>query len=153
MVVMKMKDLLLPYWWCRQNIKILKFLCRRLTDYVRKLYQKACRTCSSIIFPHSTNQIIDWWRCCCSCSRRFLGYVHTKPDIRATKTPQICIFDNEKQYFCTFCTCIFHFLTFCRRSRSFYDVKWPVLQLCGRREHTMTNVQFCLLMSQALVPI
>ena len=23
----------------------------------------------------------------------------------------------------------FHFLTFCRRSRSFYDVKWPVLQL------------------------
>jgi len=30
----------------------------------------------------------------------------------ATKTPQICIFDNEKQYLCTLCTCIFHFLTF-----------------------------------------
>ena len=30
----------------------------------------------------------------------------------ATKTPQICIFDNEKQYFCTHCTCIFHLLTF-----------------------------------------
>ena len=27
----------------------------------------------------------------------------------ATKTPQICIFDNEKQYFCTLCTCIFYF--------------------------------------------
>ena len=26
------------------------------------------------------------------------------------------------------CTCIFHLLTFWRRSRSFYDVKWPVLQ-------------------------
>ena len=26
---------------------------------------------------------------------------------------QICIFDNEKQYFCTLCTCIFHLLTFC----------------------------------------
>ena len=26
---------------------------------------------------------------------------------------------------------LFHLLTFCRRSRSFYDVKWPVLQLCG----------------------
>ena len=25
----------------------------------------------------------------------------------ATKTPQICKFDNEKQYFCTLCTCIF----------------------------------------------
>ena len=37
---------------------------------------------------------------------------------------------------------IFFFFTFCRRSRSFYDVKWPVLQLCGRREHMMTNVQF-----------
>ena len=32
-------------------------------------------------------------------------------------------------------------------------LRWPVLQLCGRREHMMTNVQFCLLMSQALVPI
>ena len=61
----------------------------------------------------------------------------------ATKTPQICIFDNKKQYFCTLCTCIFHLLTFRRRSRSFYDVKWPVLQLCGRLE---TNIQFCLLM-------
>ena len=27
----------------------------------------------------------------------------------------------------------------------FYDVKSPVLQLRGRREHMMTNVQFCLL--------
>ena len=36
----------------------------------------------------------------------------------------------------------FLFLTFCRRSRSLYDVKWDVLQLCGRREHLMTNVQF-----------
>ena len=30
----------------------------------------------------------------------------------ATKTIQICTFDNEKQYFCTLCTCIFHLLTF-----------------------------------------
>ena len=28
-------------------------------------------------------------------------------------------------------------------SCSFYDVKWPVLQLWGRREHMMTNVSFC----------
>ena len=59
-----------------------------------------------------------------------------------------------KQQFCTLCTCIFHFLTFCRRTRSFYDVKWLVLQLSGQREHMMTNVvQLCLLISQALVPI
>ena len=44
-------------------------------------------------------------------------------DDDGNKNPQICIFDNEKQYFCTLCTCIFRFLTFCRRSPSFYDVK------------------------------
>ena len=43
----------------------------------------------------------------------------------ATNPPQMCIFDNEKQYFCLLCTCIFHLLTFWRRSRSFYDVKYP----------------------------
>ena len=32
---------------------------RHLADYVKNLYQKACCT---IIFPHSTNQIIALWR-------------------------------------------------------------------------------------------
>ena len=36
---------------------------RRLADYIKTLHQKACRTCSSIIFLHSINQIIDLWRC------------------------------------------------------------------------------------------
>ena len=71
---------------------------------------------------------------------------------RQQKPHKFAYFKMKKQYFCALCTCIFHFLTFCRRSRSFYDVKWAVLQLCGRREHMMTNVQFCFLMSQALVP-
>ena len=31
-------------------------------DYVKKLQQTACS-----IFPHSTNQIIDFWRCHCRC--------------------------------------------------------------------------------------
>ena len=49
----------------------------------------------------------------------------------------------------------FSLLTFRRRSRSFCDVKWHVhvLQLYGRRDHMMTNVQFCLLISEAPVPI
>ena len=68
----------------------------------------------------------------------------------ATKTLQICLFDNEKQYFCTLCTCIFHLLTFWRRSRSFYDVKWPVLQLCGRRQHMMTKFNFVFLCPKRL---
>ena len=36
---------------------------RRLADYVKTLHQKACFTCSTIIFLHSTNQIIYLWRC------------------------------------------------------------------------------------------
>ena len=32
---------------------------RRLADYDKTLHQKACRTCSTKIFLHSTNQIID----------------------------------------------------------------------------------------------
>ena len=44
----------------RQSLKM-KTLRRYLADYVKKLYQKACCTCSTIIFRHSTNQIIDLW--------------------------------------------------------------------------------------------
>ena len=36
-----------------------------LVDYVKTLHQKACGTCSTIIFLHSTNQNIDLWRCRC----------------------------------------------------------------------------------------
>ena len=42
------------------NMKISR---RRLADYVKTLHQKACRTCSTIIFLISTNQIIDLWSC------------------------------------------------------------------------------------------
>ena len=63
-------------------------------------------------------------------------------DDDGNNTAQICIFDNEKQYFCTLCACIYLVLTFCRRSCSFFDVKWPVLQVCGRCEHMMTNFVF-----------
>ena len=51
------------------NIKISR---RRLADYVKKLNQKACRTCSTIIFSHSTNQIVDLWRCRRYCRCHFL---------------------------------------------------------------------------------
>ena len=43
----------------------------------QKLHQKACRTCSTIIFPHSTNQIIDLWRC--RCRRHFLNSIKSQP--------------------------------------------------------------------------
>ena len=42
---------------------------------------------------------------------------------RQQKPHKFAYLTMEKQYFCTLCTCIFHFLTFCRSSRSFHDVK------------------------------
>ena len=38
---------------------ILKNFRRRLADYVIKLHQRACRTCGTIIFRHSTNDGSD----------------------------------------------------------------------------------------------
>ena len=52
------------------NMKISR---RHLADYVKTLHQKACRTCSTIIFLHSTNQIIDLWRCRGRCRRQILN--------------------------------------------------------------------------------
>ena len=68
---------------------------RHLADNVKKLHKKrvphmrtiiffhstnqiiglcccscCCCTCCTIMFPHSTNQIIDLWRCCCRCRCR-----------------------------------------------------------------------------------
>lgn len=50
-----------------QSFLKMKISHRRLTDYMKKLHQKACPTCSKIIFPPSTKQSIDLWHCCCHC--------------------------------------------------------------------------------------
>ena len=52
------------------NMKISR---RRWADYVKTLYQKACRTSSTIIFLHSTNQINDLWRCRWQCRHQILN--------------------------------------------------------------------------------
>ena len=67
-----MKDLLLRARVVvrTSNMKISR---RRLADYVKTLHQKACCTCSRILFLHSTNQIIDLWRCRWRCRRQILN--------------------------------------------------------------------------------
>ena len=53
---------------CRQNLKFENFsssFCR----HVKKLHQRACRTCSTIIFVDSTNHMIHSRYCRCSCRR------------------------------------------------------------------------------------
>ena len=52
---------------------------RRLADYVKTMHQKACRTCSTIIFLHSTNQIIDLRRCRWRCRRQILNSLLIAP--------------------------------------------------------------------------
>ena len=58
---------------CRQKLKVKTSRCR-LADYVKTSHQKACRTCSTIIFLHSTNRIIDLWRCRWRCCRQILNF-------------------------------------------------------------------------------
>ena len=68
----RMEDLLLR---ARVVVRISKLyiLRRRLADYAEKLHRKACRTCSTIIFPHLTNQIVDLRRCRWPCQSQFLN--------------------------------------------------------------------------------
>ena len=56
---------------CRQNLNYENSR-HHLVDYLKKLHQKAWRACSTIIFSHSTNQIIDLWPCPGRCRRHFL---------------------------------------------------------------------------------
>ena len=51
---------------CYQNLKNENF---RSSFDVKKLPQKACRTCSTITFPHLTNHIINLWCCRCRCEK------------------------------------------------------------------------------------
>ena len=57
---------------CRQNLKYENY-----TSSIGRLRQniasKACRTCSTIIFLYSANQIIDLWRCRWQCRRQILN--------------------------------------------------------------------------------
>ena len=94
-----------------------------------------CITCTKLYIGETGRRLGDRFRKNTSFCKNTIRELKQPRRQRQQKPQQICIFDNEKQHFCTLCTCIFQLLTFWRRSRSFYDVKWPVLQLCGRREH------------------
>ena len=56
-----MKDLLLCVHVVVETFSLEMSRCH-LADFVRALCKSACRTCSTIIFAHSTNQIIVFWR-------------------------------------------------------------------------------------------
>ena len=68
----KNERLTAPGLRCRQSLKYENSR-RHLVDYVKELHQKAWCACSTIIFSHSTKQIIDLWRCPGRCRRHFLN--------------------------------------------------------------------------------
>ena len=60
-----------------------------LADDVTELYESACSTCSTIIFPRSNNQIIVFWRRRCCFRRPCLSSLFMKPpfyDCRSSRT-------------------------------------------------------------------
>ena len=69
-----MKDLLLCVHVLVKTLN-LEISCCCLANYEKEFYLSACRTCSMIIFPYSTNQIIVFWRCLCRCRRLCLSSV------------------------------------------------------------------------------
>ena len=58
---------------CCQNLKF-ENSTSSFAGYVKEMYLNTCRPCTTIIFPHLANHIIDLW--CCSCRRPFLNYMH-----------------------------------------------------------------------------
>ena len=60
-----------------------------------KLCSSACRTCSTLIFYHSTNQILNLWRRYSLCCRGCYSFLITTSMV--TKTSRIYTFNYEKQ--------------------------------------------------------
>ena len=72
---LRMKDLLLCVHVVIKTLKLEISHCH-LADYIKEFYLSVCRTCSScstIIFPHSINQIIFFWCLCCRCGHLCLS--------------------------------------------------------------------------------
>ena len=83
-----------------------------------------------------------------SCGCRYHNRELKQSRKTATRTSQICMKNSSFARFT--CTCNFHFCTFHCRSHPFHGMKWPVLQLCGRREHLMSNF---LVISKPLISV
>ena len=77
-------------------VKTLNFEISRwhLADCIKECDQSVCRSCSTIVFPLSTNQVIVFWRrrCCRPCLSSLMTTA------TATRMPQICISNEKKQW-------------------------------------------------------
>ena len=101
---------------------------------------------------------------CCDCQATFTGETRRVMNVWLTELKRpleivslilgplnnqddnsdICTSSNEKQGFFTACKMLSHYHTFHYRSRLINDVKWPILQWCGRLEHLKSFQLFIL---------
>ena len=101
------------------------------------------------LFCSCVDDVSIWWQMLnfvCLCPKRWFQF---NSRVVRTHFSSMMTLNNWKMIAETR-SYIFRWRSCCRRRRVCLS---SLLQLCGRREHMMTNVQFCLLMSQALVPI
>ena len=98
-------------WCCRQNLKY-ENLTSSFARPIKTLHQKACRTCSTIIFRHSTNQIIDLWHWSWRCCRQILtsllsplGMRRIHETVNPSALRRIILFIHIFVYFSNTCYC------------------------------------------------
>jgi len=103
---------------CCQNLKYENFT-SSFGRLRQKLHQRACSTCSTIILTHSTNQIVDLWRCRGRCCRHFLN---SQTERTTSPTAGMSFEDINSRYWN-------HFLIFpshlaCKISFNYPGIKW-----------------------------
>ena len=106
----------------------------------QKLHQKACRTCSTIIFLHSTNQIINLWRCRGRWSRHFFLTLLNPPHSTEFHTS----LERPLSYRKAFPSKVF-LLLFSWSKRLFYDNQNNI--------HWKKNYLICLVIPQRIIII
>ena len=122
---------------------------RYLADYVKTLHRKACRTCSTIIFCHSTNQIINLWRCRCRCCLHFLNSLI----VRLGRSLRPCAIDRRfRSITCvtmtTECHNDYHIIGLDAKIIMLHVLHEPVLILClsalwNNKKHS-NNMKSCI---------
>ena len=125
-----MKDLLLRAWVVVPTSNMETSRCH-LADCVKKLRQKACRMCTTIIFPHSTNQIVDLWRCPCNSCRRFLNSLMNDLLLRARVVVRTSCAKNLRRHFADYVNKSFTKKRAARVARLFFLIQPIKSLICG----------------------
>ena len=133
---------------CPQNLKNENFA-SSFGTHVKKLHQKACRTCSTIIFTQSTNQIIHLFRCHCRCHfSRELEKWRCHGNNNAAKQWYHWLKDHNNR--AARAVRIFRKCFWCPLHN---DVKSPNLRFWRQPEHANENLSFSIFTLKSLEPI